>query len=1172
MRSVARRGQDRYRLRRWAVVYAVLLASMAAIGLQSPTTANAASGSPWWHLSTRMFPSNLPVGGEATVALTAINLGDGQARGVPKVVESFPEGYSVQNVELFVLPDDIGKQDLANLLEKGFEGPPFCEHTVALAQCKVTLTTLASFNREEAVLNPYEDIEMRVTVKNESGSPSGAQMSGEITGGEAPTVRIAQDLPSSAASPAFGVEHVSMVPEDVGGGVDVRAGSHPFQFTSTLTLNESADQKKPIALPRDLNIKLPPGLVGNASKLPQCTEEDLKSPGEAEGGVGLAATVNKCPPGSMIGAAVLTFDEPNLGGVVTNAVPVFNLVPERGEPARFGFEVVQAPVILDTSVRTGSDYGVTVTTRNITELAAFISSVVTFWGVPGDERHDNSRGWPCFTTGKWYSVGAGEEPPPCVLARQSRPPALLSLPTACEPFKVSVDGSSWPTAAAPGGLQLPRAEYALADEFGRELGISGCGSLRFEPSIDVTPDLTSPSSPTGLRVDLHMPQEADEIPSGTANATIKDLSVSLPEGVVVNPASATGLEACSESAVGYLANQSSPPSSLGFTPSLPQGWEAGAGFCPSASKIGTVDIASRLLPPGQTVKGAVYLAAQNANPFGSLLAMYIVAEDAVSGVAVKLAGEVSPDPATGRLTTTFHNMPQLPFEDATLRFFGGPRAPLATPATCGAYTTVASATPWSENTRAAPTSTFTIGTPCPTQRPFAPQLTAVPQSIQAGAFTNLSTAVTLGDGSQPLQAVTVRTPPGFSGVLTGIKRCGEEQANAGSCDMESLIGHATALVGVGPEPFEVTGGQVYLTKGYDGAPFGLSIVAPAKAGPFDLGTVVVRARLDVDRHTAQVTITTDATGPHAIPHILDGIPLSIKQVKVTIDRNGFTFNPTSCAPMAVTGSVSSDEGSTAAVSSPFQVANCATLPFRPTFEASTAGKASKADGASLRVRVASGPGQANIARTDLTLPVALPSRLTTIQKACAAAVFEANPSSCPDGSNIGTATVHTPVLASPLSGPAYLVSYGSAKFPDVEFVLQGEGITLVLDGQTDIKKGITYSRFETVPDAPISSFEAVLPTGPHSALAANVPASAKYSLCGTKLKMPTAITGQNGAIVKQQTKITVTGCRKAKTATRAQKLAAALKACHKKRGKAKRAACAHQARKKYGPPKKAKRR
>lgn len=296
---------------------------------------------------------------------------------------------------------------------------------------------------------------------------------------------------------------------------------------------------------------------------------------------------------------------------------------------------------------------------------------------------------------------------------------------------------------------------------------------------------------------------------------------------------------------------------------------------------------------------------------------------------------------------------------------------------------------------------------------------------------------------------------------------------------------------------------------------------------------------------------------------------------MTVDRDNFQFNPTNCSQQSTTATIVGSKGASAAVSSPYGVTNCGALPFKPTLTASTKGNASKLNGAELKVKVTSAPGQANIAKTKLVLPIALPSRLTTIQKACPDTTFELNPAACDEGSNIGSATVHTPVLKNPLTGPAYLVSHGNAAFPDVEFVLQGEGITLILDGQTDIKKGITTSTFNAVPDAPVTTFETTLPEGPHSALTSNVPSAKKFSLCGQKLVIPTTITGQNGVVIQQETNVPVEGCGavkgiKAKKLTRAQKLQKALKKCRKqfKHNKAKRASCEKQAHKKYDAKKK----
>jgi hypothetical protein len=528
------------------------------------------------------------------------------------------------------------------------------------------------------------------------------------------------------------------------------------------------------------------------------------------------------------------------------------------------------------------------------------------------------------------------------------------------------------------------------------------------------------------------------------------------------------------------------------------------------------------------------LAAQDANPFGSLVALYIVAQDPVSGTLIKVAGEVKLDPVTGQLVSTFDNTPQLPFEDLSLHFFGGSRAPLGTPALCGTYTTQAAIEGWSGNPPAEPSSTFQIasgpdGSPCHDPLPFAPELTAGSTNIQAGAFTPFTMTMSRQDGNQNLKAIQLRMPPGLLGTLTGVKLCDEAKANAGTCGPESLIGETTVSVGLGDTPFSVKGGRVYITEGYKGAPYGLSIVNPAKAGPFDLGSVVVRAKIELDPATAALIVTTDNTGPHAIPQILDGIPLQIKHVNVTITRpEGFTFNPTNCEPQKIGGSLISSQGAVGVLAVPFQVTNCATLAFKPTFKVSTNGKTSRNTGASLDVKLsypkARWGSQANIRYVKVALPKQLPSFLTTLQHACPDTTFEANPAGCSTGSIVGTAKASTPILPVPLSGPAYFVSHGGAKFPELVIVLSGYGVTVQIHGETFISKtGVTSSTFKYIPDVPVESFELKLPQGPNHALAAN------GNLCTNTLNMPTRFVAQNGLELKQDIHVTATNCTRHKT-------------------------------------------
>jgi hypothetical protein len=909
----------------------------------------------------------------------------------------------------------------------------------------------------------------------------------------------------------FGVDNFEQIAFDEDGSVDTQAGSHPYGLTTTLDLNRTGTAPFQPKLPKDLHFNLPPGLVGNPTPFPQCSDAQFTRH---------IQFANECPPDTALGVASVTIYEPLLSTTpLTLTVPLFNLKPAASEPARFGFVALVASVILETSVRTGGDYGVTVSVNNITQLTSFLGSQVTFWGVPGSPIHDSSRGWECIGGGQWGVLISLLGP--CKARGVPDAPPFISLPTSCTgPLKTSLSVDSW---AAAGSFTEP-----VEPSF--EPSLDGCNRLPFESSIKVAPDNQAGSSPSGLTVGIHVPQDAILSPSGLSEANVKDTTVSLPAGVALNPAAGDGLEACSEEQVALSK-------------------DVGAS-CPEASKVGTVEIKTPLLPNALT--GAVYLAAQDQNPFGSLVALYIVAEDPVSGTLVKVAGEVKPDPVTGQLVSTFKDTPQLPFEDLTLHFFGGSRAPLATASACGSYTTQAVIAPWSGNSPVEPSSTFQItsgpnGSPCASPLPFHPSLTAGSTNIQAGAFTPFTTTMSREDGQQSLQGIVMHMPPGISGLLSNVKLCPEPQADQGLCGPESEIGETIVSVGLGGNPFSVKGGKVFVTGPYQGAPYGLSIVNPAKAGPYDLekstpcDCVVVRAKIEVDPLTAALTITTDNTGPYKIPTILDGIPLEIQHVNVLINRPGFTFNPTSCNPMSITGSLSSTEGAVTGLSVPFQVTNCATLGFKPSFSVSTSGKTSRANGASLHVKLAYPKepfgSEANIKAVKVDLPKQLPSRLSTLQKACPDYTFNANPAACGPESRIGEAKATTPLLPVPLEGPVYFVSHAGLKFPELVIVLSGYGTTIQLHAETFISKaGVTSSTFRTIPDAPVGTFELTLPEGKFSALAA------PHNLCKTNLKMPTAFTAQNGAVIKQSTHISVTGC--AKHVAKAKR-----KPRHKKSGK-----------------------
>ncbi|MGH2852878.1 MAG: hypothetical protein ACRDLF_01635 [Solirubrobacteraceae bacterium] len=654
---------------------------------------------------------------------------------------------------------------------------------------------------------------------------------------------------------------------------------------------------------------------------------------------------------------------------------------------------------------------------------------------------------------------------------------------------------------------------------------TGCSSLKFPPTIAVTPEEPQATLPTGYAVDLRIPQS--EGAEGIATADLRDATIKMPAGVVLSPSAATGLVSCSEALVGI--GTENPVE------------------CPNASKLGEVSLVTPALT-GE-LKGFLYLGGP---PSGVItkppFTVYLTLEG--HGVLVKIRGTAVPDPVTGQITTTFDENPELPFSELKVQLNGGSRATVANPSACGEYHAESVLTPWTSpfGENAEPSSFPFQITGCQPPR-FAPSFAASTLSNQAGGYSTFRVTFSREDADQDLAGLTVTTPPGLSGNLSKIPLCGEPEAGLGTCPAVSQIGEVTAGAGPGPEPVFIKGGKVFLTGPYQGAPFGLSIAVSEKAGPLDLGTgpcdcEVVRATVNIDPHTAQITVSNGA-----LPTMKDGIPFQVKSVDVDINRPEFTFNPTSCAPMSVNGTLSSTQGMTSQQAYHFQATNCAALAFNPAFKVSTSGKTSRANGASLDAKLSfptTPQGtEVNIAKVKVELPKRLPSRLTTLQKACPAAVFEANPANCPAASTVGIAKAVTPILPVPLMGPAIFVSHGGEAFPSLIIVLQGYGVTVDLVGTTFISKaGITSSTFKTVPDVPVGTFELYLPEGPHSALAAN------GNLCtGKPLLMPTEFVAQDAPVapvIHQSTKIAVTGCPKARKASKASRVARGTAARHRR--------------------------
>jgi hypothetical protein len=929
---------------------------------------------------------------------------------------------------------------------------------------------------------------------------------------------------------------VSAVASNKDGTITSQAGSHPYSYTVGFQLKTDADGHDEGGELRDVIVDLPPGLIGNPLAGPRCPRALFEG-----------ITPN-CPPDTQVG--ILHALVVGLGEAFG---PVYNMVAPPGVGGQLGFSALSNNALQNVSVRTSEGYGLRVSTSSIPlEIS---SATVTVWGVPADPGHDAQRG---------KSAAEGQGPP---VASDAPLLPFLTLPASCDaPLRIAVRVDS---RLAPGVFDEQSA--VSLDGGGNPAALGGCGAVPFSPQILAQPTSGQAESSSGLGFELKLPEQGFLSPGGIAETEPEKVEVALPEGVTANPSAAEGLGSCTEAQ--YQA----------------EGPETGPGEgCPESSKVGSLVASSPVLD--EPIEGSLYLAKPYQNPTGTLIGLYIVARARERGVMIKQAGRVEPDPRTGRLLTTFEGLPPLPYSDFSLHFREGARSLLVTPPACGRYQTTARLTPFSApSTPYVTSASFQIesgvhGGPCPTGGvpPFAPRVLSGTNNNAAGAYSPLYLRLTREDGEQELTRFSTTLPPGLSGNLTGIPFCpdaaieaarthtGVEESQSPSCPAASQVGHTSVGAGVGTVLAQ-TPGRLYLAGPYHGAPLSLVSVTSATVGPFDLGTVVIRFGLRINPSTAQVEV--DASGSDPIPHIIKGIVVHVRDIRAYVDRPDFTLNPTNCDRMSIVNTVTGAgadftnpaDAFPVTLTSPFQAADCASLAFKPTFAVSTSGKTSKANGASLTVKLAypNAPQgtQANIHQVKVELPKQLPSRLTTLQKACTAAQFHTNPAGCPAASVVGHARAITPILPVPLEGPAYFVSNGGEAFPNLIMVLQGYGITIDLVGSTFInKQGITSSTFKTVPDQPVTSFELTLPQGPYSALAAN------GNLCTSKLKMPTEFVGQNGALLTQTTKVSITGCPKTKALTRAQKLALALKACHKKHG-AKRKACERAARKKYAPVK-----
>jgi hypothetical protein len=1056
-----------------------LVACMALVCGVGVSSALAVTEAPGWEVFGRFGPTDLQPGGVGILYLYVYNIGASSGSGAgPTLIDRLPAGVEAVS-------------EVSNAAgEPVFGG---C-HGSGEVTCELSPIGPSGIP---------EEIHIPVRIAGDVSNATGPIDTVSVAGGGALGVTHATVPVVFGAQAPLGFANFDAWLSNADGTIDTQAGSHPYSLTVAFATNSVGygefNERPSVGEMHALNVDLPPGLVGEPGAVPRCTRQQFDQ-GE------------ECPAGSLVGE-----DAAAVSGA-TFFFPVYNLVPPPGIAAQFAFTFQGAGVFLDATVRSGGNYGITEHIEPVPQRQIVFNST-TIWGFPGEYFH------PKESTAQL--ANEGERP-------------LLTLPTSCgEPPRFGIEElGTWQEEAG----QEAATSFLMHDGNDVPIGIQGCERLvHFTPSIAIAPDTSRADTPAGLTTTVKVPQGLN--PEELATSGLKDTTVVLPEGMAVNPGQVTGLAACQSGrgpGTDNLPNAGEDGEKEAFD---------GPPECPAASKVGEDEIATPLLP--DRLKGNVYILQSNPPNLQVLVAA------SADGVNLKLIGDVHLNKATGQLVTTFKETADAPLDEFKLSFSGGAQAALVTPPMCRVYTTDTEFTPWSSPFvgNELVEGNFTIdsgpdGAPCVGSLPFDPSLTAGSTTDQAGGYTDFSLLLQRADGQQRFSGLSFKAPKGLSGMIASVPLCGEAQANAGTCPESSKIGHTVIGAGPGPYPLYIPQQNapptpIYLTGPYEGAPFGLSIVTPVVAGPFDLGTNVVRARVEVDPLTAQITVTTDASGPHSIPTILDGIPTDIRSINAVIDRPGFMFNPTNCSPQEFSGTAYSDEGAQAAISTHFQMGSCQSLKFAPDFKVSTAGKASKAQGASLTVQIVYPTGalganqassQSNIAAVKVELPKQLPSRLTTLQKACPAAQFEADPAGCPAASVVGRAKVVTPILPVALEGPAFFVSHGGEAFPSLEVMLQGDGVSVVLVGSTFISKaGITSSTFGATPDVPFSSFELTLPRGRYSALTANVPAGAGFSLCGQKLVMPTVFTAQDGAVVHQSTPVSVSGCRKGKKKKRARK-------------------------------------
>ena len=999
---------------------------------------------PAWLASATSLPTNFAPGSKGEILLLATNVGGAPTSEPISISDTLPVG-------LTPLPSSFGRSS---------------DPAAPSPSCNVSGQTIVC--AEASPIGPGRHLEI-VIVVNTALMPQSLLDKATIEGGGAVTATTALTATISSSPAAFGFLPGFDAPlTEADGGVAAGAGSHPYQLTANLGF----PTEKPAAHLggaghlRDVSVDFPRGEIVNPTATPVlCTEAELSS--EIEPG---------CPDASQVGLVdVIT----SVATAEAHTSPLYNMVPPPGTAAEFGFDAIGVGVFVHISggVRSDGDYGLSGGSDDILALTdhPVFGAQLQLWGDPSSPSYNKVRGKCTFST-------AFESCPvdPTNIA-------LLTAPGECpgQPIATIGHANSWEEPQT-----FHEASYESADLTGTPVEVTGCNKLEFDPTIEAQPTTNLVDSPSGLDFELNQPQTEVE---GRSPAALKDATVTLPEGLVVNPSSANGQGACDSAQVGLITSVGQSPIHFSKDPAT----------CPDAAKIGAVEAITPLLAEidGSTSKvlrdaeghiilrplhGSVYLAKPFDNPFDSLLAVYLTIEDPRSGTMAKFAGRVYADPVTGQLSTIITESPQLPVEDIRLHLFGGARAPLRTPPACAPtpYTTTADLTPWSspEGVDVHTGDSFAVTeapgvAACPSSAstaPNQPSLAAGTVAPKAGAYSPFVLKVARRDGSQPLGRIEATLPPGVIAKLAGVPYCSEAEIakaqgrshpNEGaleladpSCPAASEVGTLDVAAGAGDIPLHTTG-HAYLAGPYKGAPLSFVFVTPAVAGPFDLGAVVVRSAAYIDPERAQARAVSDP-----LPSILDGIPLDVRSVSVSLERPQFTLNPTNCQPMSINATITSLLGQGAALSTPFQVGGCSALAYKPKLSIRLRGQTKRAGHPTLTAVARFTAGQANTKRASVALPHSEFLDQEHIGTVCTRVQFAA--STCPAASVYGQATATTPLLDQPLQGPVYLRS-SSHELPDLVIALHGQ-VDVVLDGRVDSVNGGIRTTFEALPDAPAS--------------------------------------------------------------------------------------------------------